>query len=86
MSNLIKLLPVKEFTTAELHELSEFLNKPSVHKYLLHLQAEGVRAIGNGMPKEGESAEHYIRRQAMFVGSLATLETLLSIDPPARPT
>lgn len=82
MINLNTVFPDIVFSTAELVELSEHLDSPVVKKYLKYQQSQQVKTIGNGLPKEGESAESYLRRQAVVVGGLGVLEALLKIEKP----
>lgn len=81
--NLDYAFPTQTFANAELVEIAEALNKPAVKKYLRHQQGISIKAIANGLPKEGESAESYLRRQATVVGGLGVLEALLQIEKPA---
>lgn len=80
--NLEKLLPPATFSTAELVEIAAAITKPAVVKYLKNEQATALKAIGNGLPKEGESDTEYLRKQAQVVGSLAVFEGLLGIENP----
>jgi len=91
MLNLINTLyPSHTFNTAELNEIAESLSKPAVKKYLVKLSVDSLQAIAQGMPKEAdsgvqaESAESYLRRQAVVQGQLIILETLLTIEAPAK--
>jgi hypothetical protein len=79
--NLDKVFPYVSFTSAEMAEIATAINKPAVQKYLKHQQGEFIKGIGNGLPDEGESAESYVRRQAVVVGNLEVLEQLLGIEP-----
>lgn len=79
--NLDILIPDVEFSTAELHQIADAISTPAVRKYLKNQQAKLIKAIGNGLPKEEESAESYVRRQSVVVGGLAVYESLLTIEP-----
>lgn len=80
--NLEKAFPDVVFSNTELYEIATAMNNPSVKKYLVHQQREFIKGIANGLPAEGESAESYLRRQAVVVGSLEVLESLLGIEAP----
>lgn len=80
--NLDHIFPEQQFSNTELHEIAVAMNNPAVKKYLAHQQREYVKAIANGLPREGETAESYLRRQATVVGSLEVLEALLGIEAP----
>lgn len=82
--NLASLFPPVQFSNAELMEIAKAMNNPAVKKYLRVQQGEYVKGIANGLPNEAtnESAESYVRRQAVVVGSLEVIESLLSIEAP----
>ena len=82
--NLDKLIPNAEFSTAELHEIATALTKPAVVKYFKNEQAVALKAIANGLPKDGESDTGYLRRQAVVVGGLQIFEALLAIEKPTQ--
>jgi hypothetical protein len=81
--NLDNLFPEQPWTTAELHELADYLTKPVVRKYFKSLQINSFKDIANGLPKPGESDAEYLRRQAIVAGSLQAIEQLLEIKKPA---
>lgn len=80
--NLDTIFPAIELSHAELHEIATALTQPAVKKYFKQMQAGAFKAIANGLPKEGQSDAEYLREQAQVVGTLAALETLLSIETP----
>lgn len=76
-----KLFPIREFNTTELNEIAEALSKPIVKAYLKNQAILAFQGIARGLPRDGESAEEYIRRQATVVGSIAVIEEMLLIEP-----
>lgn len=82
--NLETLLPPQSFTQAELHEIAVALTKPAVQKYFKNEQASAIKAIANGLPKEGESDTAYLRKQAQVIGALNVWEVLLKIEKPTE--
>ena len=70
------------FTTTELNIIAASLADAAVKKYFIKLASDAFRDINLSEPKEGESAESYLRRRAAVVGGLAVLENLLAIEPP----
>lgn len=83
--NLDKLLPPVSFTTAELYEIAKSLTQNAVVKYLKNEQANAFKAVANGLPKEDETAESYLRRQSFVLGQLAVFEALLGVEKPVEP-
>lgn len=81
---LSSIYPELPFTVTEMNEIATAFSNPSVRKYLAHLGIAGLKAIAGGEPKEGESAESYLRRQAVVQGQLAVYQTLLTIEGPAK--
>ena len=75
------LFPPKEFTTTEMNLIAEQLQKPELRKYLTHLAVESLKSIASGMPKQDETAESYLRRQATVAGGMGVCEALLAIEP-----
>jgi len=82
--NLDVLIPEVTFTDAEMYELAQVLHTPVLRKYLKHLQTGCIKGIANGLPKPEETSESYVRRQAVVVGGLDALETLLKIEKPSQ--
>jgi len=84
------LYPEQQFTSSEMVDIAEALNRPSVKKYLIQLGVRGLKAIAEGQPAiakidiEAESAESFLRRQAVVQGQLAVIQTLLTIEAPAK--
>jgi hypothetical protein len=72
-----------EMTTTEINLVAEALNTPTMIKYLTILGHQSIKAIAEGSPEDGESAESYLRRLAVVQGSLAAVQQLLAIEPPA---
>lgn len=83
MSFLSSIFPEQQFSSAELFEIAEAFTRPAVKKYLKQELANSIKALAEGRPKEGESAESYLRREAEVQGGLVVLETLLQIEKPS---
>lgn len=81
---LPNIFPETKFTTTELTILAENFTHPVVKKYLLSEARSSLEAIATGLPKEGESAEEYLRRQAQVVGGMRVYEALLAIETPKK--
>lgn len=77
----MEIFPMTTFSATEMNLLAESFNNTTVRKYLHHLAYTSGAAIATGEPRENESAEAYLRRQARVQGQLDTVETLLSIKP-----
>lgn len=73
-----------QLSTSEMVVLAEQITHPMVQKYLKFLAHQSIEAIVHGTAKDNESAESYLRRQAVVQGQLAAIETLLMIEAPAK--
>jgi hypothetical protein len=82
--NLANILPEQTFTHAELLEIAQCMTKPAVVKYLKNEQATALKAIAEGLPKEGETDAAYLRKQAAVIGALNVFESLLNIEKPTE--
>jgi hypothetical protein len=82
--NLDYAIPDATFSAAEMHQIASVVQDPTLRKYLVHLQKGIIKSIGNGLPKSGETPESYVLRQAVVVGGLDAIETLLKIEKPQQ--
>jgi len=79
---MLSFIPKITFVTSELHQIAEKLNDPLLRKYLTYIASvEASDILENGEPKEGETADSFLRRQAEVRGKVAVIEALLSISP-----
>ncbi len=79
-NSLDSIFPDLQFSTTELIEIANVMNSPLIRKYLTSCAAIALKDIGQGLPKENETAEAYLLKQAQVVGSLNTFRMLLSIE------
>ena len=63
----------------EQHDLVHHLTQPVVLRYLRMLAQNLASDILYAVPEDGESDSSFIRRQQLHRGSLAAINTLLSI-------
>lgn len=69
-----------ELSETETEIAIQCLSNPSLKKYLHQLANVQAQGIINGSPKEGQSAEEYLRKLAAVQGRLEVLQTLLAIQ------
>lgn len=74
-------VPTIELSETEQTQIQVILSQPVIKKYFGMLASNTVQNLCNGTPAETESDSTYIRKEAVFKGQLALLETLLSIQP-----
>ncbi len=75
------IFPEIILNTTEEVIVANALALPAVKKYFNSLANQNGKDIVFGEPFENESAESYLRRQALVKGRLEVLQTLLSIEP-----
>lgn len=75
------IFPEIVLNTTEEVLVATALALPAVKKYFHSLANQNGKDIVFGEPFENESAESYLRRQALVKGRLEVLQTLLSIEP-----
>ncbi len=77
---MLSFLPEVKFNSGEMAVLVERLKDPIIQKYLSMLvRIEAADFLVNIEPKDGETAEGFLRRQALVRGRIEVLETLISI-------
>jgi len=80
-----KLLQKYTFTDTEVRIINDTLGEPLIQKYFASLAAPIMLDLASNMePKEGESAESFLRRRVHEHGRLEALNTLLSF--PVQPS
>lgn len=78
---MLTFLPKITFSTTEMVQIKEKLSDPLLKKYFTYLAVvESNDLIANGEPKENETADSFLRRQAEVRGKVALAETLLVIS------
>lgn len=83
---MLPFFPVIEFSVTELVQLKEKFSDPLVKKYLTYLAAvESSDLVENGEPKDGETAESFLRRQATVRGKVEAMVTLLALSQVEEP-
>lgn len=80
------IFPDQKLSQTEMDVIADKLSDPAVKKYFHVLAYEAGRDIATGEPKEGESAENYLRRESRVKGRLDALNTLLSISSASQKT
>lgn len=80
MSHALNIIPNIAMTETELAVAAEHMAQPVVQKYLRMLSYDNAAAIITGSPKDGETSESYLLREAAVKGRLDVLATLLSIQ------
>jgi len=84
---MLSFFPKISFSTTEMVQIKEKLSDPLIKKYLTYLAiAESDDLIVNGEPKDNETADSFLRRQAEVRGKVDVLETLLLISEPEEST
>lgn len=77
---MLSFIPKIEFSLGEITALSERMKDPIIVKYLtMIVSIEAVDLLTNAEPREGETAEAFLRRQAAVRGRIEAIEALLSI-------
>jgi hypothetical protein len=77
---MAQIIPFIFLNDAEQTIVNEHLSDPTVKKYFRSLAYQNITDIILGSPDINESAESYLRRQAVVKGRLEVIETLLSIQ------